>query len=53
MLGIISDVVPPVPLVIIGGIDRVAVLLLLIDEGPLLVELNLARPRGEKATSSS
>jgi hypothetical protein len=32
---------------VIGRLERVAVLLLLADEGPLLVELDLARPRGK------
>jgi hypothetical protein len=48
MLGVIGDVVPPVPLVSVGGIGRVAVLLLLGDEGPLLVELDLTGARGKK-----
>src|SRR3954469_20379513 len=36
MLGVVGDVVPPVPFVNVGGVGRVAVLLLLTDEGPLL-----------------
>ena len=53
VLGVVGEVVPPVPLVVIGRVGGVAVLLLLIDEGPLLVEPDLAGPEGEKATSSS
>jgi hypothetical protein len=52
-LGVDGHVVPGVALAIIGRVGRVAVLLLLGDEGPLLVELDLTRPGGESATSSS
>jgi hypothetical protein len=48
MLGIVGDMVPPVPLVVIGRVGRVAILLLLVDEGPLLIELDLAGLRGKK-----
>src|SRR6516225_6193908 len=48
VLGIIGEVVPPVPLVVVGRVGGVAVLLLLTDERPGLVELDLASPRGKK-----
>lgn len=48
MLGVVGDVVPVVALMGIGGIGRVAVLLLLGNKDPLLVELDLPGPRGKK-----
>ena len=48
VLRIDRRVVPVVPLVIVAGIVRVAILLLLADEVPLLVELDLTGPRGKK-----
>ena len=45
-LGVEGDVVPVVPLVGVGGIGAVAVGLLLGDEGPLLIELDLGRQGG-------
>ena len=48
VLGVVGDVVPPVPMVRIGGVVRVAMLLLLEDERPLLVELDLLSPGGKK-----
>jgi hypothetical protein len=53
MLGIVGDEVPPVSLVVIGRVVGVAVLLLLGDERPLLIELNFAglggkRPRARR-----
>src|SRR5262249_8200828 len=48
VLGVVGDVVPPVALVVVGGVGRVTVLLLLGDERPLLVELDLTGPRGKK-----
>ena len=53
VLGVVGDVVPVIPAVIIGRAGRVAVNLLLAHEGPLLIELDLAGTRGEKATNSS
>ena len=47
MLGVEGDVVPLVPLVVIGRVGGVAVLLLLGDERPLLIELDLAGPGGK------
>ena len=41
VLGVVGDVVPPVPLLVIVRVERVAVGLLLEDERPLLVELDL------------
>src|SRR5512135_1977706 len=48
MLGIVRDVIPPVPLVIIGRVGGVAVLGLLGDGGMLLIERDRAGPRGTK-----
>ena len=48
VLGVVGDVVPPVPLVIIDRVGGIAILLLLGHERPLLVELDLAGPRGKK-----
>ena len=42
VFGVVSDMVPPVTLVVVGGIGGVAVVLLLGDERPLFVELNFA-----------
>ena len=39
--------VPGVPLAVIGRVGGVAVLLLLGDEGPLLIELDLTREGGK------
>jgi hypothetical protein len=46
VLSVEGDVIPVIPLVVIVRIGRVAVLLLLGDEGMLLIELDLAGPRG-------
>jgi hypothetical protein len=48
VLGVVGGVVPPVPFVVVGRVGRVAVRLLLTDERPGLVELDLAGPRGKK-----
>ena len=53
VLGVVGDMVPPIPLAVVGRIGRDSVPLLLSDERPGLVELDLAGRRGEKATSSS
>ena len=45
--------VPGVPLAVIGRVGGIAMLLLLGDEGPLLIELDLARPGGESPATSS
>jgi hypothetical protein len=44
---------PVVAAAVAVGVRGVAVLLLLGDEGPLLIELDLAGLGGEKATNSS
>ena len=43
-----GDVVPVVPPVIVSGVAAVAVRLLLGDEGPLLIELDLGREGGNR-----
>jgi len=48
VLGVVGNMVPVAPLVVVGRISGVAVALLLGDEGPLLVELDLPGPRGKK-----
>ncbi len=45
--------VPGVSLAIIGRVGLIAILLLIGDERPLLIELGLAREGGEIATNSS
>jgi Thioesterase domain len=52
VLGVVGDVVPVIPAVIIGRAGRVAVILLLAHEGPLLI-VGPRGYRGEKATNSS
>ena len=47
-LGVDRDVVPGVPLPVVGGVGWVAVRFLLGDEGPLLIELDLTGVRGKK-----
>src|SRR3954469_14891848 len=47
MLGIDRRVVPAVPFVVVAGVVGVTVLLLLGDEVPLLVELDLTGQRGK------
>ena len=48
MLRIVSHVIPPIAPLGIGRVVRVAVLLLLEHERPLLVELDFFGPRGKK-----
>ena len=53
-LGMMNDLAPPIPVVITGRFVGIAVLLLLEVEVPLLVERDLAGPRGwDNVTSSS
>ncbi len=47
MLGVKGDVVSVIPLVVVGRVGSIAVLLLLGDEGPFLIELDLTRPGGK------
>ena len=46
LLRVQGDMAPVVPLVVVGRVGAVAVGLLLGDEGPLLIELDLGRPGG-------
>jgi hypothetical protein len=48
MFGVEGHMIPPVPLLVVGRVIRVAVLLLLEDERPLLVELHLTGPGGKR-----
>src|SRR5262249_51631802 len=48
VLRVVGDVVPVIPAVVVGRIAGVAVLLLLADEGPLLIELDLAGTGGKR-----
>src|SRR5262249_52928108 len=48
VLGVVGRVVPPIPPLVIGRVAGVTALLLLVDVRPLLIELNLAGPRGKK-----
>src|SRR3954453_14514029 len=48
VFGIDCRVIPIVPIVVVAGVAGVCVLLLLGDEVPLLVELDLTGPRGKK-----
>src|SRR6185437_14322587 len=47
VLRVVGDVIPVVPAVIVGRAVGIAVLLLLADEGPLLIELDLAGTGGK------
>ncbi len=47
MLGVERPMVPVISLVVVGRVGAVAVRLLLGDEGPLLIELDLGRPGGK------
>ena len=52
MLGVISDVIPKIPLVVVVLVGAVAVGLFLADEGPRLIEPQLGRPGGERPSRS-
>ncbi len=48
MLGVESDMVPVVALVVIVGVGAIALGFFLADEGPHLIELSLGRPGGKE-----